>query len=218
MRARRLPSLRVRPAPRAGGGPPRAPRRASSPTSRARTASSGATWPACAVDIFFKPSARRQLLAEVNAQFERFAATGLKLDHVNTHKHFHLHPTIAGAILKVGARSTACAPAAPRWSPAPILQSRRRRPHTPPPALRHRALGAAGPGALPPRRCGGRRQRIRPCLVRPHDPRPGARDREATCPPASPNSTPTPARPAAGKARRRATTTPANSRPWSTRR
>ena len=59
---------------------------------------------ACAVDIFFRPAARRQLLAEVTAQFEAFAATGLPLDHVNTHKHFHLHPTIAGVILKVGRR------------------------------------------------------------------------------------------------------------------
>lgn len=57
---------------------------------------------ACAVDIFFRPAARRQLEAEVRAQFERFAATGLPLDHVNTHKHFHLHPTIAGVVLKVG--------------------------------------------------------------------------------------------------------------------
>ena len=59
---------------------------------------------ACAVDIFFKPAARRQLAAEITAQFERFAVTGLPLDHVNTHKHFHLHPTILGAILKVGRR------------------------------------------------------------------------------------------------------------------
>ena len=59
---------------------------------------------ACAVDIFFRPAVRRQLLAEVAAQFEAYAATGLPLDHVNTHKHFHLHPTIAGAILKVGRR------------------------------------------------------------------------------------------------------------------
>ncbi len=59
---------------------------------------------ACAVDIFFKSAARRQLLAEVTAQFEAYAATGLPLDHANTHKHFHLHPTIAGAILKVGRR------------------------------------------------------------------------------------------------------------------
>jgi hopanoid biosynthesis associated protein HpnK len=57
---------------------------------------------ASAVDMFFRPGVRRQLAAEVRAQFEAFAATGLILDHVNTHKHFHLHPTIAGTILKVG--------------------------------------------------------------------------------------------------------------------
>ena len=57
---------------------------------------------ATAVDIFFKPRVRHQLHAEVRAQFEAYAATGLPLDHVNTHKHFHLHPTIAGAILGIG--------------------------------------------------------------------------------------------------------------------
>jgi hopanoid biosynthesis associated protein HpnK len=55
-------------------------------------------------DIFFRPSVRRQLAAEIEAQFEAFAKTGLTLDHVNTHKHYHLHPTIAGLILKIGAR------------------------------------------------------------------------------------------------------------------
>jgi hopanoid biosynthesis associated protein HpnK len=54
--------------------------------------------------IFFLPAARRQLAAEVRAQFEAFAATGLPLDHVNAHKHFHLHPTIAGAVLCEAAR------------------------------------------------------------------------------------------------------------------
>ncbi len=54
--------------------------------------------------MFFVPAARRQLEAEITAQFEAFAATGLPLDHVNAHKHFHLHPTIAGLILKIGAR------------------------------------------------------------------------------------------------------------------
>ncbi len=58
---------------------------------------------AAAVDIFFRPSARRQLAAEIAAQFEAYRATGLPLDHVNTHKHFHLHPTIAGTILRIGA-------------------------------------------------------------------------------------------------------------------
>jgi hopanoid biosynthesis associated protein HpnK len=57
---------------------------------------------ASAVDMFFKPQVRRQLAAEVEAQFRAFAATGLPLDHVNTHKHFHLHPTIAGTILRIG--------------------------------------------------------------------------------------------------------------------
>ncbi|CAN5322017.1 hopanoid biosynthesis-associated protein HpnK [soil metagenome] len=88
---------------------------------------------ACAVDIFFKPPARRQLLAEVKAQFERFAATGLKLAHVNTHKHFHLHPTIAGAILTVGAKHglrASRAPGEPRAVLAAVDPE-----HTPPPAL-----------------------------------------------------------------------------------
>ena len=54
--------------------------------------------------LFFLPAARRQLEAEITAQFEAFAATGLPLDHVNAHKHFQLHPTIAGLILKIGRR------------------------------------------------------------------------------------------------------------------
>jgi hopanoid biosynthesis associated protein HpnK len=55
-------------------------------------------------DIFFKPRVRRQLAAEIEAQFAAFQRTGLALDHVNTHKHFHLHPTIAGMILRIGRR------------------------------------------------------------------------------------------------------------------
>ena len=56
------------------------------------------------ITIFAKPAARRQLFAEVAAQFAIFAETGLPLDHVNTHKHFHLHPTISSAILASGRR------------------------------------------------------------------------------------------------------------------
>ncbi len=56
------------------------------------------------ITIFARPAARRQLLAEVEAQFAAFAATGLALDHVNAHKHFHLHPTIAAAIIRTGKR------------------------------------------------------------------------------------------------------------------
>jgi chitin disaccharide deacetylase len=54
--------------------------------------------------MFFDPAARRQLEAEIEAQFQAFAETGLTLDHVNAHKHFHLHPTIASLIIKVGRR------------------------------------------------------------------------------------------------------------------
>ncbi len=54
--------------------------------------------------IFASPAARAQLHAEVEAQFAAFAATGLPLDHVNAHKHFHLHPTIASAVLRIGKR------------------------------------------------------------------------------------------------------------------
>jgi hopanoid biosynthesis associated protein HpnK len=69
------------------------------------------------VTIFTSPAARAQLAAEIEAQFAAFAATGLPLDHVNAHKHFHLHPTIAGAILTIGQRygmRAARAPIEPR--------------------------------------------------------------------------------------------------------
>jgi chitin disaccharide deacetylase len=52
--------------------------------------------------FFFLPHVRRQLADEIRAQFEAFAATGLPLDHVNAHKHFHLHPTILSMMLKIG--------------------------------------------------------------------------------------------------------------------
>jgi chitin disaccharide deacetylase len=54
------------------------------------------------VRFFFKSAARRQLEAEIRAQFSAFARTGLALDHVNVHKHFHIHPTILSVLLEVG--------------------------------------------------------------------------------------------------------------------
>ena len=47
-------------------------------------------------------SLRRQLEAEIRAQFVAFARTGLVLDHVNAHKHFHLHPTLLKMIVRIG--------------------------------------------------------------------------------------------------------------------
>ena len=46
------------------------------------------------MSYFFKRGLREQLRAEIHAQFEKFHATGLPLDHVNGHLHLHLHPVI----------------------------------------------------------------------------------------------------------------------------
>lgn len=52
--------------------------------------------------MFFLPKVRAQLAREIAAQFDAFVATGLPLDHVNAHKHFHLHPTIAALLVSIG--------------------------------------------------------------------------------------------------------------------
>lgn len=54
------------------------------------------------VRFFFTPGVRRQLEAEIRAQFAAFKATGLRLDHVNAQRHMHVHPTVFGLLLKVG--------------------------------------------------------------------------------------------------------------------
>ncbi len=59
---------------------------------------------------FLLPAARRQLAAEIRAQFAAFRETGLPLDHVSVHNHMQLHPTVLGAILK----------AAREFGPAPV--------------------------------------------------------------------------------------------------
>jgi len=53
-------------------------------------------------DIALRPAVRRQVAAEITAQFEAYRTTGLPLDHVNAHKHFHLHPVIAAQIMAIG--------------------------------------------------------------------------------------------------------------------
>jgi hopanoid biosynthesis associated protein HpnK len=54
------------------------------------------------VRFFMLPEVQRQLEAEIRAQFSAYARTGLPLDHVNVHKHFHLHPTILSMLLRIG--------------------------------------------------------------------------------------------------------------------
>ena len=57
---------------------------------------------------------RAQLAAEIRAQFEAFARTGLALDHVNAHKHFHLHPIVLELMVRIGAEFGAFAVRVPQ--------------------------------------------------------------------------------------------------------
>jgi chitin disaccharide deacetylase len=52
------------------------------------------------VRYFLRRSLRPQMENEIAAQFEAFRATGLKLDHVNGHLHFHLHPTVFRILMR----------------------------------------------------------------------------------------------------------------------
>jgi len=49
---------------------------------------------------FFQRRLRAQLRAEIHAQFEKFHATGLPLDHVNGHLHLHLHPVVFSILME----------------------------------------------------------------------------------------------------------------------
>jgi hopanoid biosynthesis associated protein HpnK len=53
------------------------------------------------INIFLRPSVQRQVAAEIRAQLEAFQKTGLPLDHVNGHHHFHQHPTVMRIILEL---------------------------------------------------------------------------------------------------------------------
>jgi hopanoid biosynthesis associated protein HpnK len=53
------------------------------------------------IKLFFSARLQQQAEAELEAQFARFRATGLQLDHVNGHQHFHVHPTVSRIIQKI---------------------------------------------------------------------------------------------------------------------
>jgi chitin disaccharide deacetylase len=89
---------------------------------RANMALSGAT-------MFFLPHVRRQMRAEVRAQFEAFRATGLRLDHVTAHKHFHLHPSILKAVIELAKEFGAPAVRAPLEPHAVLAQVEATGPH-----------------------------------------------------------------------------------------
>jgi chitin disaccharide deacetylase len=53
---------------------------------------------------FFQRHLREPLRQEIHAQFQRFRATGLALDHVNGHLHMHLHPTVFRILMEDAAQ------------------------------------------------------------------------------------------------------------------
>lgn len=87
--------------------------------------------------FFFLPAVRRQLEMEIRAQFEAFQRTGLLLDHVNTHNHMHLHPTILSLLLQVGKDFGLNAVRVPYEPPLPSWRASRK-------DLAGKTLGALG--------------------------------------------------------------------------
>jgi hopanoid biosynthesis associated protein HpnK len=53
------------------------------------------------VRILCSPAAHSQAAAEIRAQLDAFRATGLTLDHVNAHHHFHLHPIVQRVLVRL---------------------------------------------------------------------------------------------------------------------
>jgi hopanoid biosynthesis associated protein HpnK len=52
-----------------------------------------------AFDLARSSRLRSQLRKEIEAQFAAFLASGLRLDHVDAHKHYHLHPVVGREII-----------------------------------------------------------------------------------------------------------------------
>ena len=77
---------------------------------------------------FVKRNLREQLRVEIRAQFKKFQATGLPLDHVNGHLHLHLHPTVFGILMedaeKLGIRHMRLT-REPFWMDLPLARGRR---------------------------------------------------------------------------------------------
>ncbi len=72
-------------------------------------------------------AARRELAREIAAQFERFAATGLPLSHVDGHHHLHVHPAAFPVVAELAARHGARGIRLPYEGLAPLPEARPRR-------------------------------------------------------------------------------------------
>jgi hopanoid biosynthesis associated protein HpnK len=68
------------------------------------------------IRIALDKKVRRQVEDEVRAQFERYALSGLPLGHVDSHHHYHLHPTVFDVMLDLAVEFGAPAIRVP-WEP-----------------------------------------------------------------------------------------------------
>jgi hopanoid biosynthesis associated protein HpnK len=118
-RARRLPALRVGLHLVLTGGRPVLPACAV-PNLVDKTGAFRSDLIAFGCRLMCNRQARRQLSAEIAAQFEAFRATGLALDHCNAHKHFHLHPVIGSLMVAIGERFGLCSIRVPHEPIAPL--------------------------------------------------------------------------------------------------
>jgi len=75
----------------------------------------------------FSRTARQELAREMEAQFERFAATGLPLSHVDCHLHMHIHPVLFDLLLPLAGRYGARGLRLPRDELWPALRHDRSR-------------------------------------------------------------------------------------------
>lgn len=57
-----------------------------------------------ALELVRSAPLRSQLRKEIDAQFAAFLATGLRLDHVDVHKHYHLHPVVGREVIAAARR------------------------------------------------------------------------------------------------------------------
>jgi hopanoid biosynthesis associated protein HpnK len=124
-RARRLPSLRVGLHLVLLEGRPMLP-----PAAVSRLVNGDGVFPSNAAAlgalIASSGTARRELAAEITAQFAAFSDCGLTLDHCNAHRHFHLHPAVAALIAAIGPRFGLRAVRLP-YEPAAVLRKVARR-------------------------------------------------------------------------------------------
>lgn len=64
---------------------------------------------AAGIAYYFSRGLRDQLRREIQAQIEKFRQTRLRMDHLNGHLHFHLHPTILALLVPELTKDLRCA-------------------------------------------------------------------------------------------------------------